>query len=143
MTRIDRVVTWALALVFLTAGAAKIYDPQAFAVSIARLRIVPMALLGPLAILLPWIEVAGAAALFFPKQRLPALKLLLALLIAFTAVLGIGLIRGVTSCGCFGSADAFLNRADVALGRNVILIAAAGFLLLRKPTSPAEPASPA
>ena len=141
MNRIERLLGAALAVVFLAAGAAKILDPLGFAVSVARLRVVPTALLGPMAILLPWIEVVGAAALFWPKFRRPALQLLVALLVAFTAVLGAGLVRGTTSCGCFGSADGFLNRTDVALGRNAVLLGAAGFLLLRKPTSPASPAS--
>jgi uncharacterized membrane protein YphA (DoxX/SURF4 family) len=143
LTRIDRVLRIAFALVFLAAGAAKIVDPPAFAISVARLRIVPMMLVGPVAILLPWVEVVAAAALFFPKFRRPAIQVLLGLLVAFTLVLGIGLLRGASSCGCFGSADAFLNRADVALARNAVLLATAGVLFLREPTSREAPASPA
>ena len=67
-----------------------------------------------------------------------------ALLIVFTSVLGIALIRGTAaSCGCFGRSDGFLNRADVAVARNVALLALAIVLIRRKPTSPAAPASPA
>jgi uncharacterized membrane protein YphA (DoxX/SURF4 family) len=143
LTRTDRALRIVLGAVFLAAGILKIVDPAAFAISIARLRILPMALVGPAAILLPWIEVVSAAALVLPKFRRAALQLLLGLLIVFSAVLGIGLLRGATSCGCFGSSDGFLSRADVALVRNLILLALVGFLLLRKPTSPASPASPA
>ena len=143
MTRTDRVLRIALGLCFVAAGAAKIVDPLGFAVSIARLRIVPMALVGPIAILLPWIEVVAAAAMLLPAFRRPALQLLLGLLVVFTVALAVGLLRGATSCGCFGSADRFLNRADVAVARNVVLIGMAIVLLRRKPTSPAAPASPA
>jgi hypothetical protein len=141
LTRTDRALLIALGLCFVGAGLAKIYDPLAFAVSIARLRIVPRALLGGVAILLPWIEVVAAAALFFPKLRRPALKLLLGMLLVFSIILGIGLLRGATSCGCFGSRDVLLNRPEVALLKNAALIGAAVLLLLRKPTSPAAPAS--
>lgn len=145
MTRIDRLLPIALGLAFLAAGAAKIYDPHAFAVSIARLGIVPMALVGPAAILLPWIEVVAAAALFVPRYRRPAAQLLLGLLILFTAILGIGLLQGTAaSCGCFGSSDLAINRPGYALVRNLGLMMGAVLILRRKPTSlPASPASPA
>ena len=143
MTRIERLIPIVLGLVFLAAGILKIVDPLAFAVSIARLRIAPMAVVGPVAILLPWIEVVAAVALLIPGYRDPALKLLTGMLVLFTAILGIGLLRGASSCGCFGKADSLLNRADVALARNVVLIALAAFAMRRKTTCPAAPASPA
>ncbi len=143
MTRIERTLLIGLGLVFVAAGAAKIVDPLGFAVSIARWRSVPMAFVGPVAILLPWIEVVAAAALVLPKFRRPALQLQLGMLAVFTALLLVALLRGTTSCGCFGRGDGALNRVDVALARNVVLLAAACYLLLRKPTSPASPASPA
>ena len=133
MSRTDRAIPFALGLAFLLAGVLKIVDPLAFAVSIARLRMAPMALVGPVAILLPWLEVVAAVALFFPNYREAALRLLLSLLTVFTAILGIALIRGTAaSCGCFGSGDGFLNRADVALARNVVLLALT-VVLLRRP----------
>ena len=143
MTRIERAVPWILGIVFLAAGILKIVDPLAFAVSIARLRLLPMTVVGPVAILLPWIEVVAAVALLVPGYRDAALKLLLGMLVLFTAILGIGLLRGATSCGCFGKADSVFNRADVALARNVLLIALAALALRRKTTCPASPASPA
>jgi putative oxidoreductase len=142
LTRIERLVPIVLGAVFLAAGILKILDPHAFAVSIARLRIVPMALVGPVAILLPWIEIVGALALFQPKLRDAALKLLLGMLGLFTIVLAIGLARGGASCGCFGTADSVFNRPEVALVRNALLIALA-VLALRRTTSPAGPASTA
>jgi uncharacterized membrane protein YphA (DoxX/SURF4 family) len=144
LTRTDRVLTALLALAFVGAGAMKILDPAAFALSIARLRIVPMAAVGAVAILLPWIEVVAAAALFVPKFRLPAAKLLMGLLIAFTVILGIAFLRGsATSCGCFGSSDQFFNRPPYAMLRNVSLMVTALFVIRAKTTSPAAPSSTA
>jgi hypothetical protein len=143
LTRIERIAPIVLGAVFLAAGVLKVLDPHAFAVSIARLRIVPMALVGPVAILLPWIEIVGALALLDPRTRDAALKVLLGMLAVFTAVLVVGLLRGGTSCGCFGKADSVFNRAEVALARNVLLIALAAAAMRRFPTSPASPASPA
>jgi hypothetical protein len=126
-----------LAAAFLGAGAVKIADPAAFAVSIARLRVVPDVLLGPAAILVPWLELTAAAALFSRPFRPAALALLLAMLGAFTALLAAGWARGASSCGCFGMSA----RIDLALGRNVLLIAVAAYLLAagRRPTDQSSP----
>lgn len=144
MTRTDRGVSAVLGAVFIAAGALKIVDPLAFAVSIARLRVIPPSAVGPIAILLPWVEVVAAAALFVPAWRRTALQLLLGLLAVFTAVLGIGLLRGTAgACGCFGSSDLVFNRPEFGVVRNLVLIALAVLMIRRKPTSPAGPASPA
>ena len=144
LIRTDRVLAVLLALAFVAAGAMKIHDPAAFAVSIARLRMVPTAAVGTVAILLPWIEVVAAIALFVPKFRLPAAKLLMGLLVAFTVILGIAFLRGTAaSCGCFGSSDQVFNRPPYALLRNVSLMITAFFVIRAKPTSPAAPSSPA
>lgn len=142
MTRTDRILLAVVGLTFLVAGAAKVLDPAAFAISVARLRIVPMALVGPVAILVPWIEIVAAAALALPGFRRPALQLLLGMLSLFSIVLAVALLRGATTCGCFGSSDLFLNRPEVAVVRNAILIAMAVALLVRT-TSRSSPASPA
>ena len=134
LTRTDRVLTVLLGVAFLLAGAAKIYDPAAFALSIARMRILPMAAVGTVAILLPWIEVVAGAALFVPKFRTPAAKLLLGLLIAFTVILGISFLRGTAgSCGCFGSSDLYINRPPFAMVRNISMMITAAFVIRAGP----------
>ena len=78
MNRINRLAPYVLGLVFVATGILKILDPAAFAFSVARLRIVPMAMVGPIAILLPWIELVAGVALFIPKLQISALKLTMA-----------------------------------------------------------------
>jgi len=144
LNRINRLAPYFLGLVFITTGILKIIDPGAFAFSVARLRIAPMALVGPIAILLPWIEVVTGVALLITRQQIPALKLAWGLLVLFTAVLGIARLLGTSaSCGCFGSSDSFINRPDFALIRNLPLIALAWTSLRGDPTSREGPASPA
>jgi putative oxidoreductase len=148
LTRTERAFRLVLAAAFLAAGLLKIADPHAFALSIARLRIAPVALIGPVAIVVPWTEVVAAVALYIPRYRRAALGLLLSLLSGFTMILGAALARGAAgSCGCFGSGASLLSRPEVALCRNALLLAIAVFLVLRRergaPTSPAAPASPA
>lgn len=147
MTRIDRVLEIALALAFVAAGALKVLDPAAFALSLSGARLLPTFAVGPAAILLPWLEiVSGLALLLTRRYRDAATVLLLGLLAAFTAALAAMLARGAAgSCGCFGAGVAFLNRPDVGLARNLLLLVAAGALVVRRrrATSRGEPASPA
>jgi putative oxidoreductase len=148
LNRIDRLLQLALGLAFLAAGILKVLDPAEFAVSLAKLRLLPPFLVGAAAILLPWVEiVAGLALLATRRYRDAATWLILGLLGVFTLVLIASMIRGTAgSCGCFGSGVAFLNRPDVGLIRNLVLLTAAAALVLRprKPTSGRSgPASPA
>ncbi len=147
MNRIDRILEPALGLAFLAAGILKVVDPAEFALTLAKLRLLPPLLVGAAAILLPWVEiVAGLALIATRRYRDAATWLILSLLAVFTMVLIAGMIRGSAgSCGCFGSGVAFLNRPDVGLIRNLLLIAAASVLIVRRrrATSRSGPASTA
>ena len=125
MTRIESVLRAVYAGLFFLAGGMKVADPERFAVSIARLRAVPFPLIGPVAILIPWVELTAAAALFVPSFRRPALVVLLALLGAATTELLLGLALGATSCGCFGVE----SRLEFAIPRNLVLIAVGLYLI--------------
>jgi hypothetical protein len=145
LNRIDRALELALGAVFLAAGVLKIADPTGFAVSLALMKTLPGALIGPVAILLPWVEVVSGLALIATRRyRDAATWLLLSLLIPFTVALVVSLLRETGgSCGCFGGASSFLNRPEVGLVRNVALGAAAVVLIRRRVTSRSGPTSPA
>ncbi len=128
-----------VALVFLAAAALKIWDPPGFALAIARLELAPRGLIGPAAILLPWIELAAGLALLLPSWRASGRVLAGGLLALFSVVLAVALVQGsASSCGCFGADGGFFSRLDVGLVRNLLL---GGLLALSCRRS--EPASPA
>ncbi|HVR87696.1 MAG TPA: MauE/DoxX family redox-associated membrane protein [Planctomycetota bacterium] len=148
MSRIDRVLELALGLAFLAAGMLKVLEPAEFALSLAKLSLLPSFLLGAAAILLPWVEIVSGLALVATRRyRDAATWLNLGLLAVFTTALVAGMVRGSAgTCGCFGSGIAFLNRPEVGLARNLLLIAAAAALVARRrkpPTSRSGPASTA
>ena len=94
----------ALAVIFLHAGATKLLDPQAFAVLIDAYGIVPDALLMPVAVGLPLLEVVAAVGLMADIRG--ALAVIAALLVIFMAILVYGIRMGLdVDCGCFGPED--------------------------------------
>jgi len=99
-----RVLRWALALVFLYAGALKLADPRSFAVIIEAYGLVPDIFLMPLAVTLPALEVIAAIGLIMDlRGSLAAMSVLLGI---FILVLGYGLYMGLdVDCGCFGPED--------------------------------------
>ena len=99
-----RVVRWSLALVFLYAGILKLLEPQSFAVIIAAYGLIPEALVLPVAVLLPALEVIAALGLLFDlRGSLATIAILLAI---FILILGYGIWMGLDiDCGCFGPED--------------------------------------
>jgi hypothetical protein len=140
--RIDRILQVVLGLTLVAAGALKVVDPRAFAVSVARIG-VPAWTIGPAAILLPWVEiVCGTALLATRRYRDAGEVLALGLLTVFTAIVAAG---KTDSCHCFGSRTGWMGHPAVALTRNAILIAMAAWLVMRRrrATSRSGPASTA
>jgi uncharacterized membrane protein YphA (DoxX/SURF4 family) len=120
---------FALALVLVVAGLAKIADTDDFADSIMSFEIVNPRWARRLAAWLPRAElIAGSALLAGALVPFVAAAVGM-LLVAFTAVLSRALVRGRSvRCGCFG----FAGSRPIGWGsisRNVLLVAAAGTAL--------------
>ena len=112
-----------IALVLLLAGAAKIRRQDELARAIGGYRLLPQALVRPVAIVLPWVEVAlGTGLALGVATRVVALAIAV-LLAVFTGAVAVSLARGLRiDCGCFGVA-----QGDPAngwtLARNIGLMA--------------------
>lgn len=92
-----------IAYVFIYAGAEKISDPDAFAISISNYRLLPAWSLNIFAITLPWIEVICGILLLFGVAVKENSAIIFSLLFIFTIAIVISLIRGLSiDCGCFG-----------------------------------------
>ena len=107
MTPTARTLHWLfrliLAGVFVYSGYIKVQEPLQFAVAITGYRLFPDNLVCQLAKYLPWSEILlGAAILIGWRVRVFAAAAA-ALLLLFTAVLSITVLRGIdANCGCFG-----------------------------------------
>jgi hypothetical protein len=110
------------ALVFLIAGASKLFAPVRTRESVEEYGLLPAPVAGPLAILLPWMELAIAGFLLMRVLSDYALLTGASLLGVFTLAQALVLLRGQSvACGCFGSMSTgpvrWLNAAT-----NLVLI---------------------
>lgn len=119
----------ALGAVFIYSGAIKIAAPQDFADSIATFRMVPAYLIHIIALGLPVFEVLLGGMLIVGWMVRPAALAVLVLTGIFAVALVQALFRGLeVDCGCFGSGEASAGNIWVSLGRDVVLMAGAGWL---------------
>lgn len=110
------VIAWfcrlAVAGLFIYAAVLKIGDPTAFAKDIRGYELFPEVATNTLAYLLPWLELSTALLLVVGYWRREARLLILAMLVAFTALKVVALGMGHDlNCGCFG--ETFLSRISV------------------------------
>jgi putative oxidoreductase len=94
-----------LGVVFLFACYHKILNPHSFAVDIATYQILPLALVNPMAIILPWVELAAGLMVCVGWRTRAAMLAIGGMLVMFTVAIVMALAAGLDmSCGCFASA---------------------------------------
>lgn len=120
----------AVAAVFVWAAVPKLLDPAAFAEDIGNYRLLPEMLVGPLAAVLPVLELVVAVALVAGVEAKGAALVAGAMLLGFTAAMGQAMARGIDiDCGCFGSA----STTEVGWGpilRNSALLVACAWVVI-------------
>ena len=122
----------ALAAVFIVAGAIKIWNPGAFAISIQGYRMLPYVAAVVLALYLPWLEVVCGILLVLNRMMVGSLATLLILLVVFIAALATAWSWGLKiSCGCFGDTGASDVSYHWHIAGNGVLMVLAGILLWR------------
>jgi hypothetical protein len=131
----------AFALLFASAALHKLLDPGRFAAAFRAYEVVPPALAG-VALLVPLLELAIAAALLAARSRNGAVAAGAALLLAYAVAIAINLGRGRRDldCGCGGPRERRPIGAWM-VWRNIALAALLGALLLpwtRRPLGTAD-----
>lgn len=126
----------ALAGIFAAAACSKLAALEPFAGVVRNYRLLPEALVRPVALGLPVIELALAAGLLVPATSPLAAAGIIALLLGFAAAMAINLRRGRLSidCGCFMT----VLRQRLSWGlvaRNLVLAILAVPLLLAGETA--------
>jgi uncharacterized membrane protein YphA (DoxX/SURF4 family) len=113
-----------LLLLFVGVGVPKLIAQQDFALVIFRYHLLPDDLINLAAILLPWVEIMGAAALLWPAWRPAGALVLSVMLLIATAAIAISLERGLDiDCGCFTLKPGASHIGVWNLVRNLTLLA--------------------
>ena len=101
-----RILDFAVAGIFIYAGALKALDPVQFATDIDNYKILPWPISVALAFYLPWLEIFCALGLVFRFLYRGALSILSASIVVFTLATIAAKVRGLDiTCGCFGHAS--------------------------------------
>lgn len=126
-----------LAVVFFTAGFAKMKSIDTLEGVVQNFRILPASLSRPFALLLPPTEIVVAASLIVPATRTVGAAVAAFLLLIFTIAIAINLARGrrEIDCGCFSS-HLKQNLNGWLLGRNLMLTGLAVGLALVNAMAP-------
>jgi hypothetical protein len=119
------IVRFAMAAIFIRAGLVKLANLREFQLAVANYRILPPRLVPAVALGVPAGEVAGGALLLLGVAPGIASAVLAALLVCFSAAIGLNLIRGrIFDCGCGGrTVPQVISWRHVAV--NVVLAALA------------------
>jgi putative oxidoreductase len=105
---VSRRIWWILQIVlggiFVYAGLAKVVDPIRFASSLLGYQIIPVSLVRPLVIAMPWVEIGLGGLLIIGKYPRIVSGFLVGLLSLFTLLIMYAMSQGwIIDCGCFGS----------------------------------------
>ncbi len=113
----------------LWAGLTKISEAQLFAQTVRAYEVLPLALINPFAITVPWTEVVVGVCLVIGYWTRSGSLVSLGLLMAFGVALGINVVRGADlSCGCF-ALDGTGGSLYGALARDLVLLVGAAILV--------------
>ncbi|MEU8234557.1 MauE/DoxX family redox-associated membrane protein [Actinoplanes sp. NPDC048967] len=123
---IHAVARTALFLVFAVAALAKLRRPAQFRDSLRAMRLVPAALVAPVARLVIATEGAIAVSLVVPRTGRVGLVGAVAVLSVFTGTLVFVASRRRAACHCFGASRAPVGWWHVARGAALVALAALG-----------------
>jgi uncharacterized membrane protein YphA (DoxX/SURF4 family) len=121
----------ALGLIFIIAPLPKIVDPPSFAHMIYNYKLIPWALINPMALIMPWIELLCGLALVLGIWKGTARTIIAAMLLVFIASISINLARGnAIDCGCFDVSAAGKTTAERIADMRFVILRDLGMLLM-------------
>jgi uncharacterized membrane protein YphA (DoxX/SURF4 family) len=123
----------AIGAIFVVAGASKVGHAAEFAAQIAGFRLLPEAVVAPMALVLPFLEILLGGYLIVGLFTRAAAWAAVALFALFDVAIASAVVRGMTvSCGCFGPNDKTVTTwPEVA--RDAIFVLLAVVVALRAP----------
>jgi putative oxidoreductase len=97
---------WVLGAVLIWAGVSKIGHPEALASAIAGFRLLPAAVVAPLAVILPYFELLLGLYLVAGLFTRVAGWVAVVQFVIYAGAIASAVLRGIpANCGCFGPGD--------------------------------------
>ncbi|MFQ5410859.1 MAG: MauE/DoxX family redox-associated membrane protein [Phycisphaerae bacterium] len=126
-SRLATIARWCLIVVLAFAGGAKLLMPDRLADALQYGAMVPEPFIGPLAWVLPVVELALAVLLALRRGDLVALPLTVFISAVFTGVHGYTQWKGIVlSCSCFGG----LPEVQAARETNLAMLVVSAVMLV-------------
>jgi len=123
-----------LGVIFIYAGCIKLFDPGAFAQAVYNYKILPLFMVNPVAVILPWIEVICGVFLIAGFLTRGSALIIDCLLLIFVFALSFNLYRGLDiSCGCFNLGPVGEKITLFTLTRDAALLIPGIWILVCKP----------
>ena len=125
-----------LGVLFIYSAWSKISNPEEFAYSVSRYRMLPDFTIGIFSLTMPMLELLAGLAMLFTKWLRESALLVAGMLAMFIVALVQALVRGLEiSCGCFGVPSVGgREELAIALVRDLVLIVPAVWLMFRPNT---------
>ena len=121
----------ALGVIFVVASLPKIADPPSFAHMIYNYKLIPWALVKPMALVMPWIELLCGLALILGIWKGTARTIIAALLLTFIIAISINLLRGnAIDCGCFDVTAAGKTTEERLADMRLVILRDVGMLVM-------------
>ncbi len=121
----------ALGVIFVAAALPKIVDPPSFAHMIYNYKLIPWALINPMALVMPWIELLCGLALILGIWKGTSRTIIAALLLTFIVAISINLLRGnAIDCGCFDVSAAGKTTEERLADMRFVILRDIGMLLM-------------
>jgi uncharacterized membrane protein YphA (DoxX/SURF4 family) len=112
-----------LGAIFMYASLDKMSNPQAFVDIIDNYKVLPVQLVNPLAIFLPWLEFITGLLLLTGKWVNGSLLIYSTLLVIFIIALTQALVRGLDiSCGCFSVQPTSTSNVWLRIIEDIIML---------------------
>ncbi|MCR4416618.1 MAG: hypothetical protein NUV92_02565 [Ignavibacteria bacterium] len=122
----------ALAFLFIFSALEKFKSIENFALSVDAYQIFPAFIVNLIAFLIPWLELFIGFGLLFKYKLKANLILYLILMISFTILVFIAMLKGLDiDCGCFGESSTKVGVEKLAENLLIILLNLALLKFLR------------
>jgi putative oxidoreductase len=120
-----------LGMVFVLASLYKIYDPRAFALTVATYQMAPLWTINLFALILPMVELVVGVALILGMWTRESALLTVGMMLMFLTALGWALHQEIhMSCGCFASSEAENDIGFHTVARDLIWLSIATYIMI-------------